>query len=230
MSIWSGRVGRRIGEPVDRQRDRDPDQRGADPERDHPRDRVLLARDPRILLGRACRRAGRWVPLAHRRASVLVRGGRARSQAASAESARPAARRRGRAHGGRRVAVVAAERLGELGRLAVADGPRDSWRPAASPSRSSSAARAMRTRWSSWRKLVPCLGEHALELAPGRGDRVRDRAQRELLVRVVARRSRISASSKRARRLLLGRRAAPYRVYVANARNWMLELCCRRLA
>ena len=53
------------------------------PEREHPRDRVLLALDPRIVLRRACRGAGGWIPLAHRRASVLGPHADERAQAAS---------------------------------------------------------------------------------------------------------------------------------------------------
>ena len=45
--------GARLREPVDPERDRDADQRGEHADPDHPGDRVLLARDPRIGLGRA---------------------------------------------------------------------------------------------------------------------------------------------------------------------------------
>ena len=85
------------------------------------------------------------------------------------------------AEGRRRRAVVAPEGLGELGRLAVARRPRPPRRPACEPTRSSAAACSMRTRWSSLSEAgLAALGEGALELAAGGGDRVGDGPQREV--------------------------------------------------
>ena len=137
------RARRGVGEPVDQQRDRDADHRGDDAERDHPRDRVLLALDPRIVLGRAlpgCPAAGSLSLIGAR--VLLDPSGRAgasggerrarRRRAAMLPSARPTAG-----------AVVAAERLGELRGLAVADRPGD-------------RADRQRARRAAARRRAPC--------------------------------------------------------------------------
>ena len=120
--------------------------------------------------------------------------------------------------------MVAAERLGELRRLAVADGPRD-LATGSVPGCSSSAACAMRTRWSSRRKLVPCSAKHALELAAGGGDRVRDGGQREVLVAEVARDRGQSLLEKGSPSVLGG--LPHHRGYTCENANRMPELCCR---
>ena len=92
---------------------------------------------------------------------------------------------RGAARLGRRVAVVAAERLGELRGLAVADRPCDGRH----------GQRLLAQQLGGVRHAHPLelaaeagalLGEHALELAPRGRDRVGDGGQREVLVGEIA--------------------------------------------
>ena len=182
-----------LGEPVDQERDRDADEGGQNPDRDHPRDRVPLAVDPRILLGvsgsavlGAVAYGGLLLALriAHgARVYWLPATGATGPEALNSLGGQPLAMV---AEGRGRSAVVSPEGLCELGRLAVADRARDGL-----DGEGAFAKQLGSTGHPDALELTPearrtGLRESALQLSTRSRDRPRDRVQRKVLVRVAA--------------------------------------------